>query len=192
MRMQSSSPADAAKQKQAPDAAGFQQQTAQQRPKKFVHGIHQLNDRIAAHQLAVFQHQRQTGPHDRLVQALNGIQPAQHGQGQRKQGQVSDPAGGKNRKAGGEQVQQRHQTCFAAAVGQGPAGQHSGQGREHGQCNDTAIEGGGTALAQEHQRQGKPQSRIAEQGNDLPEDDENKVFHGTLLFTYGLTVCKTN
>ena len=95
---------------------------------------------------------------------------------------MRQPGSGCRRNTGGYQIQQRHQASFTAAVCQRAAGQHSGQSRQHGQCGDTAVQRSGTGLPQQIQRRRKPQGGIAEQGDDLPEDDEEKSVHGNLLF----------
>lgn len=95
------------------------------------------------------------------------------------------------RNTGGYQIQQRHQADFTAAVCQRAAGQHSDQSRQHGKSGDAAVQRSGTGLPQQIQRQRKPQGGIAEQGDDLPEDDEEKCVHGNLLFfKYRPLVCK--
>ena len=160
----------------------LQQNSTQQGTEKLVHGIHQLNDRVAAQQLGAVQQQGQTGAYYRLVKPLNGVQTAQHGQDQRKQGQMRQPGSGCRRNTGGHQIQQRHQAGLAAAVCQCTAGQHSGQSRQHSKSGDAAVQRSGTGLPQQIQRQRKPQGGIAEQGDDLPEDDEEKSVHGNLLF----------
>ena len=168
----------------------LQQNSTQQGTEKLVHGIHQLNDRVAAQQLGAVQQQGQTGAYYRLVKPLNGVQTAQHGQDQRKQGQMRQPGSGCRRNTGGYQIQQRHQAGFTATVCQRAAGQHSGQSRQHSQRGDAAVQRSGTGLPQQIQRQRKPQGGIAEQGDDLPEDDEEKSVHGNLLFfIYKPLVC---
>ena len=162
----------------------LQQNSTQQGAEKLVHGIHQLDDRVAAQQLGTVQQQGQTGAYHGLVKPLNGVQAAQHGQDQRKQRQMRQPGSGCRRNTGGHQIQQRHQTSFTAAVCQRAAGQHSGQSGQHGQRGDAAVQCSGTGLPQQIQRQRKPQGGIAEQGNDLPEDDEGKSVHGNLLFLF--------
>ena len=89
---------------------------------------------------------------------------------------------GCSRNTGGHQIQQCHQTGFTAAVCQRAAGQHSSKSGQHGQSGDAAVQRGRTSLPQQIQRQRKPQGGIAEQGDDLPEDDEEKCVHGNLLF----------
>ena len=168
----------------------LQQNSTQQGAEKLVHGIHQLDDRVAAQQLGAVQQQGQTGAYHGLVKPLNGVQTAQHGQDQRKQGQMRQPGSGCSRNTGGHQIQQRHQADFTAAVCQRAAGQHSGQSRQHSQRGDAAVQRSGTGLPQQIQRQRKPQGGIAEQGDDLPEDDEEKSVHGNLLFfVYKPLVC---
>ena len=95
---------------------------------------------------------------------------------------MRQPGSGCRRNTGGHQIQQRHQAGLAAAVCQCAAGQHSGKGGQHGQSGDAAVQRGRTSLPQQIQRQRKPQGGIAEQGDDLPEDDEEKCVHGNLLF----------
>ena len=168
----------------------LQQNSTQQGTEKLVHGIYQLDDRVAAQQLGAVQQQGQTGAYHGLVKPLNGVQTAQHGQDQRKQRQMRQSGNGCRRNTGGHQIQQRHQTGFTAAVCQRAAGQHSGQSGQHGQRGDAAVQCSGTGLPQQIQRQRKPQGGIAEQGDDLPEDDEEKSVHGNLLFfIYRPLVC---
>ena len=160
----------------------LQQNSTQQGTEKLVHGIHQLDDRVAAQQLGAVQQQGQAGAYHGLVKPLNGVQTAQHGQNQRKQRQMRQPGSGCRRNTGGHQIQQRHQAGLAAAVCQCAAGQHSDQSRQHGKSSDAAVQRSGTGLPQQIQRQRKPQGGIAEQGDNLPEDDEEKCVHGNLLF----------
>ena len=168
----------------------LQQNSTQQGAEKLVHGIHQLDDRVAAQQLGAVQQQRQAGAYHGLVKPLNGVQTAQHGQDQRKQGQMRQSGSGCRRNTGGHQIQQRHQAGLAAAVCQCAAGQHSDQSRQHSKSGDAAVQCGRTGLPQQIQRQRKPQGGIAEQGDDLPEDDKDKSVHRTLLlFIYRLLVC---
>ena len=169
----------------------LQQNSTQQGAEKLVHGIHQLDDRVAAQQLGAVQQQGQTGAYHGLVKPLNGVQTAQHSQDQRKQGQMRQPGSGCRRNTGGHKIQQRHQAGFTATVCQRAAGQHSGQSGQHSQRGDAAIQCCGASLPQQIQWQRKPQSSIAEQGDDLPEDDEGKSVHGNLLFIYRLLVCKS-
>lgn len=97
---------------------------------------------------------------------------------------------GCSRNTGGHQIQQCHQTGFTAAVCQRAAGQHSSKSGQHGQSGDAAVQRGRTSLPQQIQRQRKPQGGIAEQGDDLSEDDKDKSVHGNLLlFIYRLLVC---
>lgn len=103
---------------------------------------------------------------------------------------MRQPGSGCRRNTGGYQIQQRHQADFTAAVCQRAAGQHSGQSRQHSQRGDAAVQRSGTGLPQQIQRQRKPQGGIAEQGDDLPEDDEEKSVHRNLLFfAYKPLVC---
>ena len=46
------------------------------------------------------------------------------------------------------------------------------------------VQRGRTSLPQQIQRQRKPQGGIAEQGDDLSEDDKDKSVHGNLLLFY--------
>ena len=168
----------------------LQQNSTQQGTEKLVHGIHQLDDCVAAQQLGAVQQQGQAGAYHGLVKPLNGVQTAQHCQDQRKQGQMRQSGSGCSRNTGGHQIQQCHQAGFTAAVCQRAAGQHSSKGGQHGQSGDAAVQRGRTSLPQQIQRQRKPQGGIAEQGDDLPEDDKNKSVHGNLLlFIYRLLVC---
>lgn len=97
---------------------------------------------------------------------------------------------GCSRNTGGHQIQQCHQAGFTAAVCQRAAGQHSSKGGQHGQSGDATVQRGRTSLPQQIQRQRKPQGGIAEQGDDLSEDDKDKSVHGNLLlFIYRLLVC---
>ena len=169
----------------------LQQNSTQQGAEKFVHGIHQLDDCVAAQQLGAVQQQRQAGAYHGLVKPLNGVQTAQHCQDQRKQGQMRQSGSGCSRNTGGHQIQQCHQAGFTAAVCQRAAGQHSSKGGHHGQSGDAAVQRGRTSLPQQIQRQRKPQGGIAEQGDDLSEDDKDKSVHGNLLLlVYRLLVCK--
>ena len=168
----------------------LQQNSTQQGTEKLVHGIHQLDDCVAAQKLGAVQQQRQAGAYHGLVKPLNGVQTAQHCQDQRKQGQMRQSGSGCSRNTGGHQIQQRHQAGFTAAVCQRAAGQHSSKGGQHGQSGDAAVQRGRTSLPQQIQRQRKPQGGIAEQGDDLSEDDKDKSVHGNLLlFIYRLLVC---
>ena len=166
----------------------LQQNSTQQGTEKLVHGIHQLDDCVAAQQLGAVQQQRQAGAYHGLVKPLNGVQTAQHCQDQRKQGQMRQSGSGSSRNTGGHQIQQCHQAGFTAAVCQRAAGQHSSKGRQHGQSGDAAVQRGRTSLPQQIQRQRKPQGGIAEQGDDLSEDDKDKSVHGNLLLFYLQTV----
>ena len=168
----------------------LQQNSTQQGTEKLVHGIHQLDDCVAAQQLGAVQQQRQAGAYHGLVKPLHGVQTAQHGQDQREQGQMRQSGSGCSRNTGGHQIQQCHQAGFTAAVCQRTAGQHSSKGGQHGQSGDAAVQRGRTSLPQQIQRQRKPQGGIAEQGDDLSEDDKDKSVHGNLLlFIYKLLVC---
>ena len=104
---------------------------------------------------------------------------------------MRQPSSGCRRNTGGHQIQQRHQAGLAAAVCQCAAGQHSDQSRQHSKSGDAAVQRSGTGLPQQIQRQRKPQGGIAEQGDDLSEDDEEKCVHkNLLLFVYRSLVCK--
>ena len=126
----------------------LQQNSTQQGTEKLVHGIHQLDDCVAAQQLGAVQQQRQAGAYHGLVKPLNGVQTAQHGQDQRKQGQMRQSGSGSSRNTGGHQIQQCHQAGFTAAVCQRAAGQHSSKGGQHGQSGDAAVQRGRTSLPQ--------------------------------------------
>ena len=169
MRRQSSIPAESAKQQpqstSRPRMPRCSSRTAPSRgTEKLVHGIHQLDDCVAAQQLGAVQQQRQAGAYHGRVKPLNGVQTAQHGQDQRKQGQMRQSGSGSSRNTGGHQIQQCHQAGFTAAVCQRAAGQHSSKGGQHGQSGDAAVQRGRTSLPQQIQRQRKPQGGIAEQG----------------------------
>ena len=78
-------------------------------------------------------------------------------------------------RSGGQKIKPHHDITLIDPVGQRAADQRKCDHRRKGYGSHHAEQRGGPRFAQQPERQGKAQHRVAEQRNDLPDHHKRKV-----------------
>lgn len=121
----------------------------------------------------------------RLVCALNAVQQKQNSHQQRHQRHPAQRQRKQRDERGSGKIQHDHDVAFVHSVCNDTA---HGRKHHHGQKaagGNKPQQRGRTGLIKQIQRQCKTQHRVAEQRDDLADDDENEVLTEAFCFLHG-------
>ena len=134
-----------------------------------------IDDRVAAQQHPRPGQKRDARLHGGLVGAGDAVEQHQRGGHQRHERDAPEREIKHGDQKCGAGVQQNHDVPLIDAVGDHAAEQGKDDHRDERAGRHRAEQRGGAGFAQQVERQCEAQDGVAEQGDDLPDDDEREI-----------------